>query len=395
LVANQCNCHFSPPLAVAAAGAPVCVPIYILSDYEGTVNLGTGSWDNPLHVAAVIHLGGTSDEPCPLCMGDTVKDDGVRDGTCSSGIRIGGACDVNGYHPTWGPISIDCQPVSGANISGQGLVLNFPLTSGTSVLESTLPCDNPSDRLCPCRVCSGSDQIGCRNDAECAAAGAGTCTGTAGIGVSPNGCSDFNCGPDGTCPAGPVDQFCDGKVHPSGRGYVTCTTNADCQALDAGTCSIEQRRRCFLDPLVAVGKAGLFESDLAGQACLGATTSIAINAASGLPGPVNVDVFNEYHATCAVDSSVTWEPPTGANCLTAGTTLPPQACADSFPLCGGACPPGLECAMDGLTCTCQPPVTTTTTTMPPAPCNETFPLCGGQCPLGQTCTLGLVTCNCQ
>ncbi len=348
LVNNQCLCYFGPPLGVNAAGVPACVPIRITKDYDGTVDVGSGDWQNPLQVAAVIHLGEELLQPCPACEGDIKANDGVRDGTCVGGARNALPCDANGIHPTFGGVSIDCQPVALKNISGEGLVLNFELLSTNQEMPFLLPCDDPPGGNCPCRVCSQDSTLGCRGDFECPE-GTGTCTGGGGAGVEPTNCDDRVCNSDGQCASGPNNTFCDGVTHPNGRGAIACNTDADCAAFGAGRCTLVERLRCYPDPITVGGGPGIFGADLGGLACIGLTTSPAINVASGLPGAVRVALNVDLDVRCASDESVSWQPPAGANCPQGGS----QACGDSFPLCGGTCPAGQTCTNTGLACACE------------------------------------------
>ncbi|MBI5504422.1 MAG: hypothetical protein HY899_06450, partial [Deltaproteobacteria bacterium] len=199
---NQCRCYLGPPLPVSVSSAPTCEPVLIVSDYDGTVDIGTGQWQQHSPLAALIHIGDSVAKPCPTCEGDVIANDGVRDGTCNGGARSAQPCDVNGVHSTFGELSHDCQPVAGANISGSGLLLDFTFDTTRSSMDFTLPCDSPSTGLCPCRVCSGNSSIGCHDDAICAANGAGACSGTGGAGVHPNACNGEVCGEDGQCTDG-------------------------------------------------------------------------------------------------------------------------------------------------------------------------------------------------
>ena len=391
---NACQCFFGPPLQTVAAGNPACVPIKILGDYQGTVDLGTGQWNNPLQVAAVIHLGLDVSAPCPHCIGDVSSNDGIRDGACSGGARNNQPCDTNGNHPTFGPVSIDCQPQALTNISGQGLALNFELLSADQSLPFTLPCDSPGG-LCPCRVCAGDTSIGCRNDAECPA-GVGPCSGGGGAGVQPNACTDRVCGDDFVCHAGPVDRFCDGVTHANGDGVFSCSSDLDCALDGTGACTIEQPRICYPDPIEVGGHPGLFGADVGGLACIGVTTSAVINVASGLPGPVRVALNFDSDVGCGADPSVPWDPPIGSNCTTIGSTttttlVPPLPCVTSLaPACGGTCPVGESCASNGVVCQCEPDAPTNCGDQP-------FPVCGsGSCPAGSTCQLDLqgLACTC-
>jgi hypothetical protein len=343
---NLCTCYFGPPLAVNTAGIPACVPISIPEDYSGTADLGTGDWSNAQTVAAVIHLGEELLEPCPTCENDITPNDGIADGTCQNGVRSGLACDANGDHPTFGNTSVDCLPIAIKNISGSGLVLNFELISADQEMVAALPCDNAAE-TCPCRVCTGDTTIGCRDNTECPV-GTGTCTGGGGAGVQPNDCENHACGDDFLCATGPDNLYCDGITHPSGRGAISCQTGADCALYGAGQCTLEERLRCYPDPLPVSGTPGIFSEELGGLACIGLTTSPAINVASGLPGAVRVVVDFDMDARCATDPTVSWLAPAGTNCP------PPsgQPCSATFPTCGGECPGAQVCTPGIGTCSC-------------------------------------------
>jgi hypothetical protein len=353
---NTCTCYFGPPLAVNTAGVPACVPISIPTNYSGTADLGTGDWDNIQTVAAVIHLGEELLEPCPTCDGDVTPNDGVRDGTCQNGSRPGLGCDANGDHPTFGAVSIDCLPISAKNISGSGLVLNFELFSADQEMPALLPCDNASES-CACKVCSSDTSIGCRSDAECPV-GSGTCTsngGGTGAGVQPNDCDNHECGTTEdqfACTTGPDNKYCDGVTHPSGKGAIACQGVGDCAVYNAGQCTVEERLRCYPDPIPVTGSPGIFGDEVGGLACIGLTTSPAINVASGLPGPVRVAIDFDLDIRCATDPNMTWNPPAGTNCPASAVTL----CGDSAPLCNGSCPGTQICAPSGLgACACLSP----------------------------------------
>ncbi len=358
-VDNVCNCYFGPPAAVAASGAPACIAIKLLGDHSGTVDLGTGEWSDSVDLTAVIYLGTDLSQPCPVCSGDTLANDGVRDGTCAGGDENGLPCDTNAQQPTFGPSSLDCQPSGLTNISGGGLALSVDLNTEYAEMPFTLPCDTAGES-CPCRVCSGDSSVGCHDDSECAALALGTCTGGGGAGVQPNDCADRICSPSGVCDAGPTDKYCDGQTYANGRGYISCVSDADCTALSAGSCTLTENRRCFPDPIVVDGRPGVLGANLGTNSCIGLTSSAVINQASGLPGAVRVALEADIRPRCASSPSVRWDPPTGATCTTVSTTttttlVPPLPCGDAFPLCGaGECPPGETCQTSGLACACTP-----------------------------------------
>ncbi len=400
-VNSECLCFFGAPLAISSGGTPVCVVNEILEDYSGTMSLRTGDADFGTRLAALVYLGISQTSPCPTCQGDAIPNDGVEGGTCSGGVSSG-SCDVNGTHATFGPMSYDCAPSPLLNISGGGLQLSLQFSTGTSTLEYNLPCDPPFGD-CPCRVCSGNSSVGCASNADCAAVGAGDCTAGGGAGVQPNECSDGVCNSSGLCPAGPTDRFCDGITHGDGSGFITCTTNVDCSALSAGACTISQQRRCFPDPIVVTGSPDPINPIRAAAFCIPPTTSAAVNAAGGIPGPGTFELELINDVRCQSDPSILYDFPSGSSCevtSTTTTTLAAGVPCESLaaPLCaaGNDCPPGEACVVDGSACGCQS--TTTTTTLPPIPCAPLLPpLCpvGSDCPPGQGCVGSGSACGCQ
>jgi hypothetical protein len=394
---DLCRCFLGPPVAVGAGGAPACIQVRFDEAHEGTLDLGRGDWQNRLRLSAVMHLGLNLYSPCPTCIDDPVPNDGVRGGTCDGGARDGQACDVATFHRTFGPSSYDCPPRAATNISGTGLQLDIVVATGPASLAATLPCDGGG--LCPCRVCSGDSTLGCSDDEACAAAGVGTCTG--GRNVRANACNDGICGEDGVCTNGPTDRYCDGTTYADGRGYFSCATDLDCGVIGGGTCSIQEKRRCYPDPIVTDGAPGFYGGIASTVGCLGLTSSPVINAATGLPGAARVVFDFDAETRCADRPDLLFEPPTGFNCTATTTTstttssLPPLPCIASFPTCGGACPAGQQCTTDpqsGVACVCLP---TSTTTLPATACGDSVPLCNGVCPGTDVCGLDLLGLGCS
>lgn len=309
---NDCRCNFGPPLAISAGGTPVCVINRIKSDHGGTMNLHTGEWFDTAALVSMVHLGNTVKKPCPTCDGDASPNDGVRDGTCSS--SGGASCDVNGAHPSFGPVSFDCPPDPLNNVSGSGVEINLKLTTDEKSLPAQLPCDPPFDE-CFCRVCSGDEKLGCTSDADCEISAAGSCTaGGGGASVRPNACNDGVCSAQGRCDAGPVDKFCDGRTYPDGRGFITCSDDAECRANGNGNCSIEENRRCFTDPIVRQGDTDPSNPVSVAIFCIPATYNAATNAALGLPGPGTLDLEFMSDIRCRNDINTPYQLPDGSNC---------------------------------------------------------------------------------
>ncbi|MFN2377221.1 MAG: hypothetical protein ABR538_11835 [Candidatus Binatia bacterium] len=386
-----CRCHFSAPLAISSGGNPACVAVRLRDDYQGTMNLRTGEWSDKVRLAAVVYLGLDTARPCPTCEGDPVPNDGVRGGTCNGGLGSG-ACDAHGVHPTFGATSNDCPPIAAANISGTGLLLDLDLSTSEVSLAATLPCDTPSGALCACRVCTGNSNLSCSSDAQCAAISAGTCTASGGAGVRLNQCDGFLCDADGECTTGPVETYCDGTVYPDGTGFIPCTGDSDCSSSNAGTCTLQQLRRCFPDPIVASGVPDTFRPTSVSAFCIAHTSNPAINIASGLPGPGTLAISVDNDIRCQSDPNLVYEFPSGANCAMATTTttlLPVPDCEDSdSPVCGGICPLGQVCADNAGVCGC--------TGVPLPSCNDAAaPLCGGFCvSTDEVCTDMGGTCEC-
>ncbi len=204
---STCQCFQAPPLPLAAGGVAVCQVHRFAEDLAGTVDVDTGQFELTTGLRVEVYLGLNIFNPCPTCDGDTVYDDGIRDGTCSGGYSIGQPCDaaginhtfplarsrcsvtgdpcgVNGdcpqgtctegniglscghfsdcdtvlnvhdgkcgetcdpYSPTspGGEYSLDCMPVPGRNISGPGSPVSYTLTADTQTLDANLDCSFP------------------------------------------------------------------------------------------------------------------------------------------------------------------------------------------------------------------------------------------------------------
>ena len=311
---NTCNNYFGPPLPLSAGGAFTCV-VNEVQSVTGTADLTDGSSNTTVSNLSSVYSGIGQDQPCPTCEG----------GTCSGGANNGGACTVDAVSPTFGDLSYACQP-GGAPITGSGLKIPLVFDSGTSSLASTsdTPCQGPFSfgQDCPCSVCSGDITIGCNSDAECALAGAGTCSdpSIAGEPTETDACTG-SCvaagGDDGECDgAGPDDSFCDGITRTNGNGFIACSADADCEVgtlgLDAGACTSVVRRPCFLDPIVATGTPGTEGATLSSTFCTGPTTSSSVNIAAGTPGPARLLADFEFTPYCS-DNTTLWGPG-GAMC---------------------------------------------------------------------------------
>jgi len=325
---EMCVCYFGPPMPLSAGNVPTCVLNSLADNPTGTGDVDLGIGMVHLHLAEKVFLGLSLTQPCPLCVNDPHPADGVREGTCVGGLNDTQSCDQQAYNSTFPPptgalYSLDCFPEAGANITGPGLLIPIDLTTGRSELRAEVPCtsDGPGSEIsCPCHVCSGDDKIACNRDADCSAAGAGTCSAIGnGASPAPNECIDNQCaasdGQESTCATGPDDTWCDLLVRADGRGLIACATNADCSPLnigvDAGNCTISERRSCLPDPIVTSGHAHPVVPVAAGTFCSPPTSSAGVNQAVGLPGPGSLILQTAVSMYCKSDPNVQYTPGTG------------------------------------------------------------------------------------
>jgi hypothetical protein len=325
---GQCVCNFGPPMPLSSGNIPVCVLNTLSGQPGGLANVDQGSGTIELHLAEKIFLGASLLQPCPLCVNDTTPADGQRNGVCVGGLNHEQSCDAQAYNSTFPPptgalLSLDCFPHPDANISGDGLLLSIDLTTGSSQLAAGLPCgeDGPlAEFQCPCRVCSGDFSLPCSSDAECAEADAGTCSSNGnGVQVLPNGCTTGLCesvgGREGRCVEGPDDRFCDAFLRPDGGGLITCATNEDCApssiGVNGGNCTVQQRRACFLDPIVSQGAPHPVVPLAAGTYCSPATESPSVNSVAGFPGPGRLTLQTAVSLFCKSNPASPYVPGSG------------------------------------------------------------------------------------
>ena len=324
---GTCAYYLGAPLPVSAGGTPTCTLNRIFSNITGTADPDAGSSELFLDLRAKVHNGVGQTQPCPICENDTTPQDGVTSGTCKGGVRNNQPCDVQAFdlsfaptdedNPTSGP-SLDCPPAAAANISGGGLRIPLPLTTGTTSLPFGDSCDSPNGaESCACGVCSHDNAISCNGDAECdALSGGATCEkGASGATRSPNSCTGFTCETVGDATdrgqcanVNDKQKYCSGALRATGQGIIACAINEDCDAYsiegagvcpndDCGTCTLETRKSCFLDPIEVAGTADVENPVLAGLFCLPPTSNSGVNSASGTPGPgeVKVDAIAELY----------------------------------------------------------------------------------------------------
>jgi hypothetical protein len=312
-----CAYYLGGPLAISAGGTFTCTINRLATDVTGTSDPDAGTGELNVDLRALVHTGEVQQQPCPLCVGDDTPQDGNRQGTCVGGIRDGQSCDVHALDSSFGDVSLDCPSDPLANISGEGLIISLPLSTGTTSLGFDVACDAPLNFIdCACGQCSGLTTLPCNSDAECADAGAGTCTTNGGgqaASRQPNQCGDTICVDDlgetdrGSCSgAGPVDNFCDGLTRANGEGILSCNTNGDCSSFeggagdvcpgnDCGNCSLSKIRTCFLDPIELAGTPDVDNPILVGTFCVPPTSNGGVNASAGTPGPaaVRIDMLAE------------------------------------------------------------------------------------------------------
>jgi hypothetical protein len=317
----QCAYFLGAPLPVSAGGTPTCTLNRIATNITGTADPDAGSSSLTLDLRALVNLGIDQSHPCPICVGDTVAQDGVKNGICKGGQKNGSSCDVQSFDLSFAPtntdnptdgVSLDCPPLTGAAISGSGLVIRLPLTTGPTSLPAGDDCDSIAYK-CFCGVCSHDETITCNGDADCDALSSGSlCTSGTGAARKPNLCAGFTCTSvpgqtdRGQCSGmGSTDKYCDGMLRANGGGVLTCADNTDCTGYntgdpdpdnwvcpndDCGSCTVTQIRSCFVDPIAVTGTPSVTNPVLAGLFCLPPTSNGGVNETAGSPGPGEVKV---------------------------------------------------------------------------------------------------------
>jgi len=318
-----CGFYFGSYLPLSAGGVSTCVANVFNGGVSGTFNEDTGDTDGSAAVIATVYSGPTADNPCPKCVGDGALNDGVQNGTCSTGARAGLGCDAMGTSPIpqFGSTSLDCPPPALGKIAD----LPIDLSNTTGTKTKTLSASNPLCRAtgfttlhCFCDTCDNLAATPCDDNADCVAVGATVCggkrcqgganngaacaansacpggaCGVPGLATAPNQCDDATCvattGNEGECSGGPFEQFCGPTAE-----FQSCTDNTPCLPYGE-TCSIGKFRRCYTDNGVngnTVKATGLADAPVGHQSdptlaalfCVGPTSSGAVNAVAGLPG---------------------------------------------------------------------------------------------------------------
>jgi hypothetical protein len=335
---SQCVCYLAPPEPhnVPRFPGPGCFVRRLAGDIGGTWNVDTGAGALTVPLRPRIYAGAYLNNPCPTCDGDVTRNDGVRDGVCNGGENDGLSCDANSTDasfpaPGGGAYSYDCFP-SPAVLNP--VVADHVLTTGSVSLDSNVLCGYPLPPVnlflaCPCGVCgddpydaspcnSNGDCATCATNADCdnGGSGDGICDGSGhcecvrrGNGSPlPNQCAtDGICndigGGKGECNTGPDESYCDGIVHANGVPIYPCSTNTDCApaaiGVDAGNCTISERRRCFLDPIAAAGTASTTNPVVVAAYCTTGTGNGEVNSELGLPGPARLAIESTSTFRCA------------------------------------------------------------------------------------------------
>lgn len=354
-----CNCYFGVPLPLSSGNTPACVINRFRENVGGTVNVDTGEGSSTVRLASQVYLGVSVIEPCPSCGGkctapagkvgapcgvdldcdtntgdgdgvcgnyDPVPNDGLRQGTCKSGLNNGQSCDAGARHesfpaPGGGSHSLDCFPTPGLNVSGTGLRIDLDQSTGAQELSVGITCGFPPFFVdeCHCGQCSGASSIPCNDDAPCVAAGAGTCVRAGNNDPLANQCAGNGLcndagGGEGLCDQGPSDKFCDGIVRANGEGFIACQVQADCDVFPggiAGSCTLSKGRECFLDTIVATGSADPQYPLGVATFCIAKTSNAGINSVAGLPGPGRVINQGAVTHFCASNPNVVYIPGVG------------------------------------------------------------------------------------
>ncbi len=346
---GTCEFYFGSPLPLAAGGIASCVLSQWNGGITGTFEQDTGKSGGSASVVSRVYTGGNSiDQPCPVCNGADVPNDGVTGGTCAGGARDGLSCDRNGESPvpSFGYTSLDCPPNSGTLVGTLPVDLSNTNTGTvTRTLSASSPnCNGAPGLKCMCSSCSLNSSIPCFTDADCAAASAGTCTNNAGEPRKPNACLDDTtnadppqCGAtavagEGECSDGPVSQHCQIE------NFRSCSLDTDCSA--AGDKCVVENRACFPgyngiagDKIQATGTFGAPHnhtgtSTFASIFCVAPTSSSSVNSAGGLPGPGRLalggvsseDGVNTGEGTPACPTKATFLPTAKAGVLDTGWT---------------------------------------------------------------------------
>ncbi|MFN2378218.1 MAG: hypothetical protein ABR538_16940 [Candidatus Binatia bacterium] len=275
--------------------------------------------------------GGSYSLDCLPTVGSNVSGSGLlislAQGTDASQLDADLSC--GGVAPE---LSCPCLQCSGDTTVACNSDLDCAATPGKCT-SANLTCEDDGDcssaDVGPCITfisrCSKQTSRVCATNADCTAVDVGTCDpstcssagGLAGSFPLPNGCDDLLCsdagGGEGECTTGPDDRFCDGVTKANGEGILACAADIDCApetvGVDAGECTLVQRRECFLDSIVASGDSDPNYPVLAATHCLPPSSNAGVNIVSGRPGPARLLQQTTLTSYCGM---TTYSP--GAGC---------------------------------------------------------------------------------
>ncbi len=337
---GTCALYASPPLPASAAGISTCSVFRFSGPISGTLSVGAGSVAYRGAVEVAVSEGSGPDVPCVTCVGDATMNDDVQGGTCTSGPRVGLACDANGVvpgRPDFGVVSLDCPSDPGdllkevqIEIGGASETVTKTVTAASPQCSGELP-----GTRCLCDTCNNVDAHPCSSNADCpdspgplpGICGGPRCIGGAnggsGCGVASE-CPGGSCGRpgeptkpavclddeavanmvdctdtapvdgEGECVAGPVRKTCSGP-----HAQRSCSIDADCAP---GMCQA-YNAPCFLtgglmfkrgtDTLVAEGApsppvGNVSEPTLGAVFCVPPVDAAIVDVTAGLPGPARL-----------------------------------------------------------------------------------------------------------
>jgi hypothetical protein len=308
---QSCEAFFGPPLPLSAEGTPTCITSYFQEPISGTSNAVTGETNATALLRSRVHLGIQLAMPCPRCgeLSPTLELGDMF--TCEGGPNNGAACTVEAISPDFGGVSTECPPDATANVSGQGLIIDFKnVGTGTEEITAELPCggtlgalqgfciddfsvcsdnndclrcvDDPTVQcssdgdcatgscgaapdqpiscgpFCHCGFCDGDPDQPCFSNAECDAPD--ECVQTPGTTeqLQGNNCTDLTCGVvnDERCCSSDDGALCTLPTPKIGScseaSFRGCGSNSDCAANNAGECLFEDRP-CFEDVISRTG----------------------------------------------------------------------------------------------------------------------------------------------
>src|SRR5262249_3626142 len=94
--------------------------------------------------------------------------------------------------------------------------------------------------------------------------------------------------------------------------------------VDAGNCTVVQRRACFSDPIVSQGAPNPFVPVAAATYCSPATAADSVNAVTGLPGPGRLTLQTAVTLFCKGNPEATYTPGSGGCPGSTPTTTQPE-----------------------------------------------------------------------